>query len=84
MKGGAPEVVSTDGGRYDVELGRRLRRAVYWEEEPVVIQRCSWFYKREGDNRYVPYDEDQAGRLEVCTVRCCASLYLLLNLNFFL
>ena len=63
--GGAPEVVSTDGGRYDVEIGRRLRQAVYWEEEPVVIQRCSWFYKREGDNRYVPYDEAQAGRLEV-------------------
>ena len=72
--GGAPEVISTDGGRYDVELGHRVRRAVYWEEEPVVIQRCSWFYKREGDNRYVPYDEAQADRLEVgargaCTCR---------------
>lgn len=65
QSGGAPEIVSTDGGRYDVDLQSRLRRAVYWEEEPATIQRCSWFYKREGDNRYVPYSEAQAQQLEV-------------------
>ncbi|KAK7110285.1 triacylglycerol hydrolase DDHD2-like [Littorina saxatilis] len=62
--GGVPEVVSTDGGRYDVDVSHRVRRAVYWDEDPSVIQRCSWFYKREGDNRYVPYEEAQAERLE--------------------
>ncbi|XP_060595144.1 phospholipase DDHD2-like [Ruditapes philippinarum] len=57
-------LVSTDGGRYDVNLSERRRYAVFWEEEPKVIQRCSWFYKREGDNRYVPYEEKFALRLE--------------------
>ncbi|KAL8613088.1 hypothetical protein ACOMHN_035029 [Nucella lapillus] len=64
QSGGPPEVISTDGGRYDVDLQARLRRAVYWEEEPAAIQRCSWFYKRESDNRYVPYSEAQAQQLE--------------------
>lgn len=59
------DIVSTDGGRYDVDIGTRLRRAIYWEEEPTPIRRCSWFYKREIDNRYVPYDEAQAQKLEV-------------------
>ncbi|XP_053407052.1 phospholipase DDHD2-like isoform X2 [Mercenaria mercenaria] len=57
-------LVSTDGGRYDVNLTERRRYAVFWEEEPKVVQRCSWFYKREGDNRYVPYEETFALRLE--------------------
>ncbi|KAL3863613.1 hypothetical protein ACJMK2_005363 [Sinanodonta woodiana] len=57
-------IVATDGGRYDVNLVDRLRRAVYWEEEPTQVKRCSWFYKRELDNRYVPYDENIADRLE--------------------
>jgi hypothetical protein len=65
IKGQESTLVSTDGGRYDVNLSERLRYAVFWEEEPKVIQRCSWFYKREGDNRYVPYEEKFALRLEV-------------------
>ncbi|XP_076460329.1 triacylglycerol hydrolase DDHD2-like [Babylonia areolata] len=64
VNGGASEVVSTDGGRYDVEIKPRLRRAVYWDEEPFTIQRCSWFYKRERDSRYVPFDEMTANILE--------------------
>ena len=62
---GGEVIVSTDGGRYDVNLAERLRYAVYWEEEPVVVKRCSWFFKREGDNRYVPYDEEVCIKLEV-------------------
>ncbi|OWF51709.1 phospholipase DDHD2-like isoform X2 [Mizuhopecten yessoensis] len=58
------EVVPTDGGRYDVFMSNRTRKAVYWEEDPSPVVRSSWFYKREGDNRYVPYEEQIAQRLE--------------------
>ncbi|XP_052266093.1 phospholipase DDHD2-like isoform X2 [Dreissena polymorpha] len=57
-------VVPIEGGRYDVNLSERKRYPVYWEEEPKAVRRCSWFYKREGDNRYVPYDENLCNRLE--------------------
>lgn len=56
--------VPTDGGRYDVNILRRQRNAVYWEEAPTEVRRCSWFYKNNADKRYVPYDENVATRLE--------------------
>ncbi|XP_022287855.2 triacylglycerol hydrolase DDHD2-like isoform X2 [Crassostrea virginica] len=62
--GKVSERIPTDGGRYDVDLSERQRLAVYWEEAPNPIRRCSWFYKREGDNRYVPYEEHFAQKLE--------------------
>lgn len=58
--------ISIDGGRYDVILLERQRLVVYWEEESNVIRRCIWFYKREGDNRYVLYEENFVQKLEVC------------------
>lgn len=58
-------IVATDGGRYDVNLTTRQRMAIYWEELPTAVRRCSWFYKREGDSKYVPYSEEFAGKLEV-------------------
>lgn len=63
-----PEVVATDGGRYDVSINQRIRTAVYWDEEPTHVRRSTWFYKREGDNKYVPYTEAFAQKLEVCIV----------------
>ncbi|XP_013776144.1 phospholipase DDHD2-like [Limulus polyphemus] len=57
-------VVATDGGRYDVVLGERLKKSVYWEEEPHSVKRCTWFYKQEGQNKFVPYEEDIASKLE--------------------
>ncbi|XP_033756021.1 phospholipase DDHD2-like isoform X2 [Pecten maximus] len=62
-KSGA-EVVATDGGRYDVFMSTRTRKSVYWQEDPSPVVRSTWFYKREGDNRYVPYEEQIAQRLE--------------------
>lgn len=59
-----PEVVATDGGRYDVSINQRIRTAVYWDEEPTHVRRSTWFYKREGDNKYVPYTEAFAQKLE--------------------
>ncbi|CAB0015527.1 unnamed protein product [Nesidiocoris tenuis] len=56
--------VPTDGGRYDVEIVRREKKAVYWEEEPCQVRRCSWFVKSFTDARYIPYDENIAELLE--------------------
>uniref|UniRef100_A0A0N8ETS8 SEC23-interacting protein n=1 Tax=Heterocephalus glaber TaxID=10181 RepID=A0A0N8ETS8_HETGA len=58
-------VLSTDGGRYDVYLYDRVRKAVYWEEEPAEVRRCTWFYKGDTDSRFIPYTEDFSEKLEV-------------------
>ncbi|XP_060728617.1 SEC23-interacting protein [Tachysurus vachellii] len=66
-------IVSTDGARYDVQLYDRTRTAVYWEEEPTEVRRCTWFYKGDTDSRFIPYSEDFSDKLEaeykkaVCT-----------------
>ncbi|XP_041424471.1 SEC23 interacting protein L homeolog isoform X1 [Xenopus laevis] len=57
-------VVNTDGGRYDVYLYNRERKAVFWEEEESEVRRCSWFYKGDSDSKFVPYSEDFSERLE--------------------
>uniref|UniRef100_A0A672GVY3 SEC23 interacting protein n=1 Tax=Salarias fasciatus TaxID=181472 RepID=A0A672GVY3_SALFA len=57
-------IVRTDGGRYDVQLYDRMRTAVYWEEEPTEVRRCSWFYKGDTDSRFVPYSEEFSEKLE--------------------
>ena len=58
-------LIPTDGGRYDVDLHARRRRAVYWEEPESLVRRCTWFYKADTDRWYLPYDELTAQRLEV-------------------
>uniref|UniRef100_A0AAR2M499 DDHD domain-containing protein n=1 Tax=Pygocentrus nattereri TaxID=42514 RepID=A0AAR2M499_PYGNA len=57
-------IVSTDGGRYDVQLYDRTRTAVYWEEEPAEVRRCTWFYKGDSDSRFIPYSEEFCEKLE--------------------
>lgn len=57
-------VVRTDGGRYDVQLYDRIRTAVFWEEEPTEVRRCSWFYKGDADSRFIPYSEEFSEKLE--------------------
>lgn len=59
-------MVSTDGGRYDVDIQRRIRTAIYWNEPEVKVRRASWFYRPESDPRFLPYDEEFAVKLEVC------------------
>ena len=65
---GESRIVPTDGGRYDVDLDKRLRHAIYWEESVSVVRRCSWFCKGSGESKLTPYTEDLAVRLEVCIV----------------
>ncbi|NWT10767.1 DDHD2 Phospholipase, partial [Vireo altiloquus] len=57
-------VVPTSGGRYDVHLRARQRVAVYWEEEVSEVRRCTWFYKGDKDNKYIPYSESFSEELE--------------------
>lgn len=58
------KVVPTDGGRYDVHLEERMRYAVYWDELASEVRRCTWFYKGDKDNKYVPYSENFSQVLE--------------------
>uniref|UniRef100_A0A8D2QNQ6 DDHD domain containing 2 n=1 Tax=Zosterops lateralis melanops TaxID=1220523 RepID=A0A8D2QNQ6_ZOSLA len=51
-------------GRYDVQLRRRRRVAVYWEEEAAEVRRCTWFYKGDKDNKFIPYSESFSEELE--------------------
>lgn len=69
---GGDRIVATDGGRYDVNLDKRLRYPLYWEEDVSVIRRCTWFHKGDGESKLVPYKEDMAARLEVL----CLSKYI--------
>ncbi|XP_061871935.1 phospholipase DDHD2 [Colius striatus] len=64
--GGGPAavVVPTSGGRYDVRLQQRQRVAVYWDEEVAEVRRCTWFYKGDKDNKYIPYSESFSEELE--------------------
>ncbi|NWY18149.1 DDHD2 Phospholipase, partial [Aphelocoma coerulescens] len=57
-------VVPTSGGRYDVHLRTRQRVAVYWEEEASEVRRCTWFYKGDKDNKFIPYSESFSEELE--------------------
>ncbi|NWH40055.1 DDHD2 Phospholipase, partial [Chloropsis hardwickii] len=57
-------VVPTSGGRYDVHLRARQRVAVYWEEEAAQVRRCTWFYKGDKDNKFIPYSEAFSEELE--------------------
>lgn len=57
------EIVTTDGGRFDVNIPQRLRTPAYWTAENNEVRRCSWFYKGI-DFRLIPYDEHVAEQLE--------------------
>ncbi|KAM9858984.1 triacylglycerol hydrolase DDHD2 [Aulostomus maculatus] len=57
-------VVAVDGERYDVHIKERHRYAVYWEQAPTEVRRCTWFYKGDKDTRFMPYPEDFSNSLE--------------------
>lgn len=56
--------ISTDGGRYDVDIINKERVSVYWDEAPSKIKRCTWFWKADTDAQFHPCDEDLCGILE--------------------
>lgn len=47
-----------------MHLKTRQRVAVYWEEEASEVRRCTWFYKGDKDNKYIPYSETFSEELE--------------------
>ncbi|KAM4746329.1 triacylglycerol hydrolase DDHD2 isoform 2-T2 [Anableps anableps] len=57
-------VVAVEGERYDVHVKKRKRYAVYWEQGPTEVRRCTWFYKGDKDTRFLPYSEEFSKRLE--------------------
>ncbi|XP_076875951.1 triacylglycerol hydrolase DDHD2 [Brachyhypopomus gauderio] len=57
-------LVATEGRRYDVRLTERLRYAVYWEQEPSEVRRCSWFHKGNKEMTYTPHTEAISDLLE--------------------
>ncbi|XP_033476018.1 triacylglycerol hydrolase DDHD2 isoform X3 [Epinephelus lanceolatus] len=57
-------VVAVDGERYDIRVKERKRYAVYWEQGPTEVRRCTWFYKGDKDTRFMPYPEDFSKSLE--------------------
>ncbi|KAM9360238.1 triacylglycerol hydrolase DDHD2 [Symphorus nematophorus] len=57
-------VVAVDGERYDVHVKERKRYAVYWEQAPTEVRRCTWFYKGDKDTRFMPYPEAFSQSLE--------------------
>ncbi|KAJ8339471.1 hypothetical protein SKAU_G00362570 [Synaphobranchus kaupii] len=61
---GAGVTVATEGARYDVRLLERTRCAVYWEQAPAEVRRCTWFYKGDKESHYTPYPEDLSHSLE--------------------
>uniref|UniRef100_A0A8C6VIZ7 DDHD domain containing 2 n=1 Tax=Naja naja TaxID=35670 RepID=A0A8C6VIZ7_NAJNA len=63
-------IVPTEGGRYDVHLKKRVRYAVYWEEAESEVRRCTWFFKGDKDNRYIPYPENFSEQLEDTYMIC--------------
>ncbi|KAK4884980.1 hypothetical protein RN001_001251 [Aquatica leii] len=58
------KIISTDDGRYDVNLLYRKRNPVYWSENSTEVRRCSWFYKSYNDTYYTPFEEHISEILE--------------------
>lgn len=56
------QIITTDGGRYDIDIPERKRTPVYWKGESSEVRRCSWFYKV--DSKLIPYGECIADLLE--------------------
>ncbi|KAF1389087.1 hypothetical protein PFLUV_G00069820 [Perca fluviatilis] len=57
-------VIAVEGERYDVHVKERKRYAVYWEQGPTEVRRCTWFYKGDKDTIFMPYPEDFSKSLE--------------------
>uniref|UniRef100_A0A8D0DDF7 DDHD domain containing 2 n=1 Tax=Sander lucioperca TaxID=283035 RepID=A0A8D0DDF7_SANLU len=57
-------VIAVEGERYDVHVKERKRYAVYWEQGPTEVRRCTWFYKGDKDTIFLPYPEDVSKSLE--------------------
>jgi len=62
-RGGAGPV-AVEGTRWDVHLGSRVMRPVYWTGADQEVRRSSWFHRSAAEGRWLPYEEEVADRLE--------------------
>ncbi|XP_015792502.1 phospholipase DDHD2-like [Tetranychus urticae] len=67
---GVEPIVSTNGGRYDVYLNSRCRKAIYWSESDSLVLRATWFYRPGSRMSYKPFDEETASILEITYQEC--------------
>lgn len=72
------EIIATNGNRFDVNLTKRIRTPVYWDDEPNEIRRSKWFYLPEQEGRFIPYDEQMNEILEVQKKKT----FVVINSNF--
>lgn len=70
------DVISTNGGRYDVSLSQRSRKSVFWDEPPSLIRRCTWFYKGDNESHFTPYEENLCNKLEARNFLLTALQYI--------
>ncbi|XP_046851691.1 phospholipase DDHD2-like [Xenia sp. Carnegie-2017] len=62
---GGDRIIATDGGRFDVNIDKRTRTSVYWNEPVTVVRPCTWFCKaHERENKLTPYEESLSAKLE--------------------
>ena len=49
-----------------MNIDKRTRTSVYWNEPITVVRPCTWFCKaHDGENKLIPYEESIAAKLEV-------------------
>ena len=41
------EIITTDGGRFDVDIKQRVRYPIYWNGANAEVRRGTWFYRSE-------------------------------------
>ena len=49
-----------------MNIDKRTRTSVYWNEPVTVVRPCTWFCKaHDGENKLIPYEESVSATLEV-------------------
>lgn len=59
------DIITTDGGRFDVDIKQRIRYPIYWNGANAEVRRGTWFYRSEVNSYLIPYEENVAEKLEV-------------------
>lgn len=66
------KTVSTDGGRFEVDISTRQRKACFWNEKSTNVVRVTWFFRTDGEYKYTPFDEELADVIEKFYLESCA------------
>ena len=56
--------ILTDGGKFEVDLVSRQRRAIFWQQDSQTVARVTWFFRTDGEYKYHPFDEQIAEEIE--------------------